>query len=550
MGTVLALQFYFFNRAQKEMMSEVGRFIHSFNSATDSYYLDVAENLERFYGKEPVGSPGRPPAGLRWKGAFPQEKETEVFVRKIPPGSGLRPTMPPPPDGTFLNDQKVSKMWRQLRKIEESKNNIEKKVKLYRQKIGKQIDSGKENWEDERKEEDSLKSDKILRTWKITDSTQNDSLIRIVEKVDIDLNGSSRDQNGDHSPLPVPAFPDRPPKGARIFTIQIPDFSLPDAPRLVRYRFSTARMESALVATRNRNIFITILLSLLSIAVIWVVSRRSLKPIASLKKSFDDVINGNLDSNIPEETRDEIGDLTHSFNQMVGELRKNRDKEIILQRKERLASVGQLAAGVAHEIKNPLNAINLTIEHLKDKFTSKQESQVQKYIQTIQNEIKRLDDIVNNFLSFVRSENLQTQETDLNDLISSVVDLFSREMEVRKIKIVSQLGTPFLYPVDLGRFKTVLMNLILNAIQAMPGGGTLTVKSDPESKTIFIIDTGVGIPEKELENIFDIFYTTKASGTGLGLPTAYKIVKAHGGDLFISSKPGKGTRVEIRFETI
>lgn len=330
------------------------------------------------------------------------------------------------------------------------------------------------------------------------------------------------------------------------FTFQFPDFSIPDQPRFLKYKYNTAEINNAFVNMRNKNALITSGLFLLSIIAFFFVSRRFTQPIRSLKGSFENVVDGNLDAPITSKSKDEIGDLTNSFNQMVVELQKNREREKILQRKEKLASLGQLAAGVAHEIKNPLNAINLTIEHLRDKFAVDKDKQARKYIETIQSEIRRLDKVVNNFLSFIRSENLELSDTNVNELINNVIHLLQRELESQKINLKLDLNKSFIHPLDGERFKTVIMNIILNAVQAMPKGGEISVSTNPEEKCIYITDTGIGIAQKDLENIFDLFYTTKSSGTGLGLPTAYKIVKEHNGDIQISSEVGKGTEVRIQ----
>ena len=279
-----------------------------------------------------------------------------------------------------------------------------------------------------------------------------------------------------------------------------------------------------------------------------IITRRFLKPIDSLKVSFENVVNGDLDINVQNESKDEIGVLTRAFNKMVSELRKNKEKETHLQRKERLASLGQLAAGVAHEIKNPLNAINLTIDHLGDQLVGDENKQAHQYIATVQNEIKHLDKIVNNFLGYLRSEELDKNSTDINALVQDVLQLYEREMTDKKIGLVTTYANRFKLKVDAARIKTSLVNIILNAIQAMPDGGQLIIKTDAASKRINISDNGYGIAQKDIENIFDLFYTTKSTGSGLGLPTAYKIIRAHGGDIQINSKSGKGTEVIIQLK--
>jgi signal transduction histidine kinase len=331
------------------------------------------------------------------------------------------------------------------------------------------------------------------------------------------------------------------------FTFVVPDFSKPAEPRLLRFNYSTAELNSTLSKIRNKNILISLAIFILSIGIIMLITRRFLHPIDQLKNSFERVVDGDLALSIQNESNDEIGKLTSAFNQMVTELRKNKEKEVILRRKERLASLGQLAAGVAHEIKNPLNAINLTIEHLGDTISTQQKKASTKYITTIQKEIRRLDKIVNNFLNYLRSEELEKTETDINVLLKDTLNLYDREFASSKIEISEEFDEPFMLPADGERLKTAFVNIVLNAIQAMPGGGKLKVKTDSKEKYISFLDSGIGIEEKELENIFDIFYTTKSTGSGLGLPTAYKVIKAHGADIRITSQVNKGTEVRITF---
>lgn len=164
------------------------------------------------------------------------------------------------------------------------------------------------------------------------------------------------------------------------FTFVVPDFSEPQTPRLLRFKYNTADLNHALESMRTRTLLITLLIFAVSIVGIMVITRRFLKPIDPLKQAFEQVVNGDLDVNVSATSKDEIGSLTTAFNQMVDELRKNQQKEVLLRRKERLASLGQLAAGVAHEIKNPLNAINLTIDHLGDTLKDEHRAASRKYI--------------------------------------------------------------------------------------------------------------------------------------------------------------------------
>lgn len=334
---------------------------------------------------------------------------------------------------------------------------------------------------------------------------------------------------------------------SKILSINVPDFSVPDAPRLFKYKYSTSSVKETLKAIYRKNLFITLLIFALSLVLIIYITRRFLKPIEQLKNSFEDVVNGDLNVTVQNGGTDEIGSLTRSFNTMVGELQKNRQKEKLLQRKERLASLGQLAAGVAHEIKNPLNAIHLTITHLNDKYIPQDSAAAVKYIQTVQMEIQRLDKIVNNFLNYLRSEDLKKKQLDVNRLLEQVLLLYEREITASEIHLQKEFAKGFKIDADEERMKTALVNILVNALQAMPNGGTLTVQTDRKKQEIRISDSGNGIPQKELEHVFDLFYTTKQNGSGLGLPTAYKIIREHNADLQIKSAEGQGTTIIIRW---
>jgi signal transduction histidine kinase len=133
-------------------------------------------------------------------------------------------------------------------------------------------------------------------------------------------------------------------------------------------------------------------------------------------------------------------------------------------------------------------------------------------------------------------------------LLDEIFGLYEREISHNKITLQKMYTKKMIINIDGERIKTALTNIILNAIQAMPDGGKMDVLTHPKRREIIITDTGSGIPRKDLANIFDLFYTTKSTGTGLGLPTAYKIIRAHDGDILIESKENSGTKITIRFE--
>lgn len=531
MALILSLQFYFNDKAQQDILNEIQHLSNSINIATNSYYQDVLKSLRENYPppKSKLAHDSNLTTRVEGQDLFfelndeirrVQDLQKELNIKG---GQGYEQLIEANKDLRIRKDE-IEKAHKELL---EQLHNIEEKANVSpRKKITRVFPQG------------MFKVDSILEGMKVKTDSEKKVIV-----VDVDLNVPSKTpvfsknfiwrQERNHKP-PVD------------FTFQFPDFSIPDQPRFLKYNYSTADINAAFLDMRNQNVLITTGLFLLSILAFFFVSRRFTQPIRSLKGSFEKVVNGNLDNPVTSNSRDEIGDLTHSFNQMVVELQKNREREKILQRKERLASLGQLAAGVAHEIKNPLNAINLTIEHLRDKFSAGKDKQAKTYIETIQSEIRRLDKVVNNFLSFVRSENLQLAETDVNKLVNDVVHLLKKEMESQNINLKLDLAKAFTHSLDGERFKTVILNIVLNAMQAMPDGGEISISTNADERYLLIADTGTGIPSKDLENIFDLFYTTKSSGTGLGLPTAYKIMKEHNGDIQISSVVGKGTEVRVQ----
>lgn len=542
MALILAVQLFLAYQAQKNLLAELGHLSKNINSAIDSHYaqvLDDIQNMEELeFRTQKLISDSimlLDPHDLHPESLYFHVISELKQVRKAEKVL----------DETLIHSSELSEEY--LMKFESDfpseMENMMKKFETADEQRRVIIQKRLKNAERELHDID-MHEIPVITPRDSVHKKISDSYLPHIETIDINI-GKTQDKvrsvvkispRVDHS--------DNSPHGAEDFILRIPDFSLPDKPKMIRYNYQAADLERALNSSLQRNIIITITLFAFSILAILFISRRFLKPIGVLQKSFDQVIAGNLDVAVSVKTRDEMAHLTHAFNHMVGELQKNREKEKLLQQKERLASMGQLAAGVAHEIKNPLNAINLTIEHLRDKYTRKDET-AKKYIQTIQSEISRLDTIVDNFLNFLRSDYLNKTDTDMNDLISAVLSLLEKEISTAGIKIVFKTGEPFIGEVDPERFKTVFLNIFLNAIHAMPKGGVIKISTNATKKKITIEDTGGGIPAKNVEKIFDLFYTTKSKGTGLGLPTAYKIVKEHGGEISISSQEGKGTQVSI-----
>jgi signal transduction histidine kinase len=222
------------------------------------------------------------------------------------------------------------------------------------------------------------------------------------------------------------------------------------------------------------------------------------------------------------------------------------------KRSDRLAYMGALAGGLAHEIRNPLSTINLNLQLMAEEWEgmdSDRARRAKRKIEILQHEASRLEEILNNFLQVARGQDLSLQRTQINQTLEELLDFVTPELE--EAGVVNHRGlSPSLPEVDADRtlIKQALINIIRNGKEAMEGEGEMMVRSSHVGETIQIeiIDTGIGIPPDKLERIFDPYFTTKRTGTGLGLATTKRIIEDHGGDIHCDSEPGKGTRFEIR----
>ena len=218
-----------------------------------------------------------------------------------------------------------------------------------------------------------------------------------------------------------------------------------------------------------------------------------------------------------------------------------------------LAEISKLAGGLAHEIRNPLSTIGLNLELLEEDLTpgeSPRDRRMLRKVQTIRKECAHLEKILESFLQFSRPGCLETQLTDLNEVIQEFVDFFQAESADRQMEIRLHLAAS-LPKVQLDRrlWKQVLANLARNATEAMPDGGTLEfltyLSSSGEQVILELIDTGKGMDATTQQRMFDAFFSTRAGGSGLGLPTVRKIVMEHGGRVECESAVGRGTRFRI-----
>ena len=267
-------------------------------------------------------------------------------------------------------------------------------------------------------------------------------------------------------------------------------------------------------------------------------------PIKVLVNSTERVATGDLDEQCEIKTQDEIGDLAAAFNQMTRDLKQSRDQLI---QAERLATAGKMSASFAHEIRNPLSSMRMLAQMLMQK----PEMSVEKHQQSLRyilEEIERIDTIVKGLMDFARPTALNRTQQPLTPVLQAVLALMEANLAHHQIQLVLDLSpvTPEVQ-FDSDKLKQAFMNVILNAMEAMPQGGELRVSTFTKTDRICIkvMDTGVGIPEEDLERIFEPFFTRKTKGTGLGLANVKRILEEHGGDVEIESRLGTGTTVLI-----
>jgi len=224
-----------------------------------------------------------------------------------------------------------------------------------------------------------------------------------------------------------------------------------------------------------------------------------------------------------------------------------------LEKAERLSSLGQLAAGVAHEVRNPLNAISIATQRLKRDFVPsdpQKAADFQNLSGVIKDEIKRLDGIIEEFLTFSKSRRLEFTNFSITEVLQKIVNLIREEADTRGIVIEThwQQAPPSI-PMDVNKLQQALLNIIKNALESITEAkGKITITIDKEGKNYIIVkisDTGCGMTEEEINRIFNPEYTTKEKGLGLGIPLAFEIIRGHGGDIRVISRKGKGTTFEI-----
>ncbi len=292
--------------------------------------------------------------------------------------------------------------------------------------------------------------------------------------------------------------------------------------------------------------------SLITFFLVW----RFARPIANLSDAAREVADGNLKVRVPDAHRsDEMGRLALNFNEMAAELEKTRDLEAQLQQSEKSAVVGRLGSAIAHEIRNPLNYINLTLDHLRSKYApddADKRATFEKLTSQLKAEVARINHQISDFLNYSRPAKADLRPIEARKVIEDSLRLVEPEAEEKNVTIgvVEHENVPKILG-DPEFLRSVFNNLFINAMQSMEvAGGHLNIKISPDEAGEFInfvvVDTGIGIVEENLANIFEPYFSTKETGTGLGLAIVHKIVETHRGVIEVESKEGEGTRFTVK----
>ncbi len=296
---------------------------------------------------------------------------------------------------------------------------------------------------------------------------------------------------------------------------------------------------------------LTLIVGLGATALVFIAARVFIEPINRMLTTIRQVKRGRLDVRVEITSADELGELGAAFNRMTEMIQRNRTLEATLAQQGKMASLGVLSSGVAHEINNPLGVILGYAAYLEGKMS--EDDPGYKYIHEIKRESKRCKKIVQELLNYARTPKPILAEIDLNTLLEQIIDFAANHTDMHDVRVVMELekGLPAVM-LDGDQMRQVAINLILNAGAAMGVGGILKVSTSIEAEyaVIRFCDNGSGVPRENLEKIFEPFFTTKDKGTGLGLAITKQIIEQHHGKIAIDSVAGIGTTITVKLPFI
>ncbi|MGD9346140.1 MAG: cache domain-containing protein [Candidatus Aminicenantes bacterium] len=315
---------------------------------------------------------------------------------------------------------------------------------------------------------------------------------------------------------------------------------------------------------------IAVLCVIILLVILFFITSTIIRPLQNVVVATDKIARGDMNHKVEVDFQDEVGQLAQSFNQMTEALKianqkliqwgktlekrvEERTRELkgmqdSMIQSEKMASLGKIAAGVAHEINNPLTSILINTHLMMENIA--EESTFQENLNMISEETSRCSDIVKGLLEFARQNPPQKSYEDINAIVNTVIGILEKQVTLKNIKIIKDMKED-LPPikVDAGKIKQVFWNLIINATEAMPEGGSLTIRSRLSKSGQFIAieftDTGIGISDEQKKKLFDPFFTTKGGGTGLGLAVSYGIIEQHQGKIEVKSRLSQGSSFTV-----
>jgi len=336
----------------------------------------------------------------------------------------------------------------------------------------------------------------------------------------------------------------------KIFNVILPVVADGSSAGYIHMILNTEDFSVLLRLSAIRRIIAALLVLGLGTVITVVLARYYTRPIVAMAAAAGRVAAGDLDHTLPVERRDEIGQLARSFHDMIAILREDRQLRERLRTAEHLASAGQFARHIAHEIKNPLNFISLSIDHMGDTYRPADTVAAASYdslITNLKGEVGRIGHFAESFLEYGRPFELRIGRCDTGSMLTEILELAAARARTAGVQIIRETGTMPVLPADPEFLRTCLYNIVSNAFEAMPEGGIFTVRCtvDESQMTLSFADTGVGVLPEHLDKLFTPLFSTKQGGLGLGLALTKRVIEEHGGKVHFKSESGQGSTVTI-----
>jgi two-component system, NtrC family, sensor histidine kinase HydH len=337
--------------------------------------------------------------------------------------------------------------------------------------------------------------------------------------------------------------------GAHLFDFAVPVYVLMERRAIARVGLSVEPELAAIRRTRDLIVGLALASLLAGLLVAWRQARSVTEPLAGLVADAETIAAGDLGHTIQPRATDEVGRLTDAFSRMAeslkGRIEQLRDVQGELVRKTRLAAIGEIAAGVAHEARNPLGALTNCVSMLRKSVPANPADK--ELLEIMQDEVNRLNGLVSDFLTFGRPRPPEPRPVDVPRLVDTVLSALERDERCGYNIAIERRFAAATAHVDPDQLRQVLWNVLLNAVQAMGSAGTLTVGTErmANAVTITVADTGPGIPAALRDRVFEPFCSGRVGGTGLGLAIVKRIVEEHGGQVDVESAEGRGARFII-----